>query len=66
MKDRFGFNVEPQEWFLVPLPAIEEAMQKIQDAAAVGDERILFMLRIGHAPKTTARTRRTKPDISFS
>lgn len=29
LKDRFGFDVEPREWFLVPLPAIEEAIQKL-------------------------------------
>lgn len=29
LKDRFGSPVEPEEWFLVPLPAIEEAMEKI-------------------------------------
>lgn len=31
LKDRFGFNVEPREWFLVPLPIIEEAIQKLVD-----------------------------------
>src|SRR5262249_38007016 len=29
LKDRFGSQVEPKEWFLVPLPAIEEAVEKI-------------------------------------
>ncbi|MBU3666348.1 MAG: GIY-YIG nuclease family protein [Chthoniobacterales bacterium] len=31
LKDRFGFAVEPKEWFLVPLPVIEEAIQKLVD-----------------------------------
>jgi hypothetical protein len=31
LKDRFGFDVAPREWFLVPLPVIEEAIQKIID-----------------------------------
>ncbi len=31
LKDRFGFEVEPREWFLVPLPVIDEAIQKIKD-----------------------------------
>lgn len=31
LKDRFGFQVEPREWFLVPLPVIEEAIQKLMD-----------------------------------
>lgn len=31
LKDRFGFDIEPREWFLVPLPVIEEAIQKLID-----------------------------------
>jgi hypothetical protein len=31
LKDRFGGQVEPREWFLVPLPAIEEAIERIKD-----------------------------------
>jgi len=31
LKDRFGFQVEPKEWFLVPLAVIEEAIQKLID-----------------------------------
>jgi hypothetical protein len=29
LKDRFGSQVEPKEWFLVPLPVIEEAIEKL-------------------------------------
>ena len=29
--DRFGHPVKPREWFLVPLPAIDEAVQHIRD-----------------------------------
>lgn len=29
LKDRFGFDVEPREWFLVTLPVIEEAIEKL-------------------------------------
>jgi hypothetical protein len=29
LKDRFGFQVEPQEWFLAPLPVIGEAINRI-------------------------------------
>jgi len=29
LKDRFGDQVEPREWFLIPLPVIEEAIQKL-------------------------------------
>jgi hypothetical protein len=31
LKDRFGLQVEPREWFFVPLPAIDEAIQKIKE-----------------------------------
>lgn len=31
LKDRFGSQVEPREWFLVPLSAIDEAIQRIKD-----------------------------------
>lgn len=30
LKDRFGFQVEPREWFLVPLPVIEEFIEKLK------------------------------------
>lgn len=31
LKDRFGGQVEPREWFLVPLAVIDEAIQKLKD-----------------------------------
>ncbi|MGH7139302.1 MAG: GIY-YIG nuclease family protein, partial [Pirellulales bacterium] len=31
LKDRFGSHVEPREWFLVPLPVIEEAIERLKD-----------------------------------
>lgn len=31
LKDRFGFQVEPKEWFFVPLAVIEEAIQKLMN-----------------------------------
>jgi hypothetical protein len=31
LKDRFGGQVEPREWFLVPLGVIDEAIEKIKD-----------------------------------
>jgi len=31
LKDRFGGNVEPREWFLVPLPVIEEVIRRLMD-----------------------------------
>jgi hypothetical protein len=38
LKDRFGSNVEPREWFLVPLPVIDEAIQRIKDGT-IGEYR---------------------------
>jgi len=29
LNDRFGFEVTPREWYLVPLAVIEEAIQKL-------------------------------------
>jgi len=29
LKERFGFDVAPREWFLVPLPVIAEAVEKL-------------------------------------
>ena len=31
VKDRFGYPVNPREWFLVPLAVIDEAVEKIKD-----------------------------------
>jgi hypothetical protein len=31
LADRFGDKVQPREWFLVPLPVIEEVVEKIRD-----------------------------------
>ena len=31
LKDRFGFQVEPREWFLVPFAVVEEAIQKLME-----------------------------------
>ena len=33
LADRFGENVRPREWFLVPLPVIEEAIGRIKDGS---------------------------------
>jgi hypothetical protein len=33
LKDRFGSQVEPKEWFLVPLPVIEEAIEKLMQGS---------------------------------
>jgi hypothetical protein len=33
MKDRFGHPVEPREWFLVPLDAIEATIERLKDGS---------------------------------
>lgn len=33
IEDRFGIPVKPREWFLVPLPVIDEAVQRIRDGS---------------------------------
>ena len=33
LEDRFGNPVKPREWFLVPLQAIDEAVQRIRDGS---------------------------------
>jgi predicted NUDIX family NTP pyrophosphohydrolase len=38
LKDRFGSQVEPREWFLVPLAVIDEAIQKLKEGT-IGDFR---------------------------
>ncbi|WP_166145159.1 hypothetical protein [Methylosinus sp. RM1] len=38
LKDRFGKPVKPQEWFLVPLPVIDEDVGRIKDQTIVDFE----------------------------
>jgi hypothetical protein len=33
LKDRFGLGVEPQEWFLVPITAVQDAIQHLMDGS---------------------------------
>jgi hypothetical protein len=33
IEDRFGHPVKPREWFLVPLPVIDEAVQRMRDGS---------------------------------
>ena len=36
LQDRFGTPVKPREWFLVPLFAIDEAVERIKDGTITG------------------------------
>jgi hypothetical protein len=36
LKDRFGFDVTPREWFLVPISVIEEAVEKLKAGSITG------------------------------
>jgi len=38
LKDRFRAQVEPREWFLIPLPVIDAAIERIKDGT-LGDFR---------------------------
>ncbi|MDQ3118762.1 MAG: GIY-YIG nuclease family protein [Verrucomicrobiota bacterium] len=49
LKDRFGSQVEPREWFLVSLPVIEEAIEKLKDGT-IGEYQ--------YDPKTARISRR--------
>jgi hypothetical protein len=51
IKDRFGNPVTPREWFLVPLFAVDEAVEKIKDGTITD---YLY-------DATTARLQRRKP-----
>jgi hypothetical protein len=33
LQDRFGFEVMPREWFIVPFPVIAEAIEKLKDGS---------------------------------
>lgn len=35
LSDRFGIHVEPREWFVVPLPVIDEVIRRIQDESII-------------------------------
>lgn len=45
IKDRFGHPVTPREWFLVPLFAIDEAVERIRDGSIKG---------VAYDPKTAS------------
>lgn len=36
LQDRFGNSVKPREWFLLPISAIDEAVERIRDGSIVG------------------------------
>ncbi len=40
IRDRFGNPVKPREWFLVPLPVIDEVVKRIKDKT-IGDARLV-------------------------
>ena len=50
IKDRFGNSVVPREWFLVPLFAVDEAVEKIRDGTIshfVYDPDLAVLKRVG-------------------
>jgi Meiotically Up-regulated Gene 113 (MUG113) protein len=52
IKDRFGQPVIPREWFLVPLFAIDDAVERIKDGTITGyvyDPKAAALVRMGKA-----------------
>lgn len=66
IKDRFGKPVRPQEWFVVPLPVIDEVVNRIKDQTIVDFEYDAANVRLvpiaskaaGSAPKRQATSAR--------
>ena len=52
---RFGSPVEPREWFVVPLPVIDDLMRRIQDESIPG---YVFDISSGALRKMAAQTRK--------
>ena len=62
LKDRFGGQVEPREWFLVPLSAIEEAIQKLMESTLSDyyyDPVVAKIVRQSTAPHQTPQLLRS-------
>jgi len=55
LKDRFGFEVAPREWFLVPFPQIEEAIEKLKDGTIIEFQYDAGSARIVPAEKNQNR-----------
>lgn len=55
IKDRFGHPVQPEEWFLVPLFVIDEAVERIKDGTITGyvyDPQAARLIRSTDATRT--------------
>jgi hypothetical protein len=51
--DRFGHPVQPREWFLVPLFAVDEAVERIKDGTITGyvyDPKTAKLVRVSASP----------------
>ncbi|WP_192358017.1 GIY-YIG nuclease family protein [Mesorhizobium mediterraneum] len=55
IEDRFGNPVKPREWFLVPLPVIDEVVDKIRDQSIVGFKYNPTSARLELAVENSAR-----------
>jgi hypothetical protein len=56
INDRFGHPVQPQEWFLVPLFVVDEAVERIKDGTItnyVYDPKAARLLKPVSASRTT-------------
>lgn len=55
INDRFGRPVQPEEWFLVPLFVIDEAVARIKDGSITGyiyDPNAAGLVRVWNSPST--------------
>lgn len=52
INDRFGYPVQPEEWFLVPLFVIDEVVARIRDGSIIGyvyDPKAAQLVNVGSA-----------------
>lgn len=55
INDRFGNPVQPEEWFLVPLFVIDEAVERIRDGSITGyayDPKAARLVKMANAART--------------
>jgi len=50
IEDRFGNPVKPREWFLVPLPVIDEAVERIRDGSITNVTYVAATARLENGP----------------
>ena len=59
--DRFGMPVEPREWFVVPLPVINQMIERVQDESFI--ELVYDGRPAAYVARLLASFRRRSADI---